>query len=213
MTNETDQTTDSCSRTFSAFAGYRLVASGALGPTVRRVKEEVDRGETVLLLDDATGEQLDLDLSGSVKEAVARLAEHPVLGPLAARPAEHTPRPGRPKLGVVSREVSLLPRHWDWLATQNGGASAALRRLVDEARKRNAAKDTAQRARDAAGRFLWNVAGNLPGFEEASRALYSGDLRLFLEQTEEWPVDVQQHAERMVREAIRLGEGAEGALE
>jgi hypothetical protein len=201
-----DQSADSAPRTFTAFCGYRLVASGALESTVRQAKGEVDRGEAVLLIDDLTGEQIDLDLSGSPDDAVARLSEHPVLGPHASRARAPAARPGRPRLGVVSREVSLLPRHWDWLARQNGGASAALRRLVDEARKRNGAKDEAARARDAAARFLWVVAGNLPAFEEASRSLYAGDLERFLQRIEGWPADVQQHAGRLVREAVRLGE-------
>jgi uncharacterized protein len=205
MTDKHDRLADPEAPTFTAFSGYRLVASGGLESAVRRVKELVDQGETVLMLDDSTGQQLDLDLSGSADEVVARLAEHPVLGPLVSRAQEPVPRPGRPKLGVVSREVSLLPRHWDWLATQSGGASAALRRLVDEARKRYAARDEATRARDAAGRFLWVVAGNLPGFEEASRSLYAGELERFIEQTIAWPADVRQHAERLMREAVRLG--------
>jgi hypothetical protein len=211
MVSGNDLSADQHSRTFTAFTGYRLVASGALEPTVRRAKEEADRGEPVLLLDDRTGEQIDLDLSGNADEAVARLAEHPVLGPLASRAEQPAARPGRPRLGVVSREVSLLPRHWEWLATQNGGASASLRRLVDEARKRNGAKDEAVRARDGAARFLWTVAGNLPGFEEASRSLYARDLERFLQHIGGWPEDVRQHAERLVREAVRLGELADAA--
>ncbi|MBN1605796.1 MAG: DUF2239 family protein [Polyangiaceae bacterium] len=211
MNSSDDRLADSDPRTFTVFSGYRLVASGTLEPTVRRAKEEADQGQAVLLLDDLTGEQIDLDLSGSADDAVARLAGHPVLGPLVSRARAPVARPGRPRLGVVSREVSLLPRHWDWLATQNGGASAALRRLVDEARKRNGAKDRAARARDAVARFLWVVAGNLPGFEEASRSLYGRDLQRFLQHIEGWPADVRQHAERLVREAVRLGELADAA--
>ena len=211
MTPTNDPLADAGPRTFTAFCGYRLVASGALEPTVCRAKEEVDRGEAVLLLDDLTGEQIDLDLSGSPNDAVARLAKHPVLGALVPASRESAARPGRPRLGVVSREVSLLPRHWDWLARQNGGASAVLRRLVDEARQRNGAKHKAMRAREAAARFLWIVAGNLPGFEEASRALYAGDLQRFIGRIEGWPTDVQQHAERLAREAVRLAEMADAS--
>ena len=109
--------------------------------------------------------------------------------------------PGRPKLGVVSREVSLLPRHWAWLEQQPGGISGALRRLVDESRKANQGRDRARAARDAAGKIMWALAGNFPGFEEASRALYAGDLAGFEQQTEGWPGDIRNHLIRRLREA------------
>jgi hypothetical protein len=129
-------------------------------------------------------------LRGSLEEVLARAA------PVAPRPG-----PGRPKLGVVSREVSLLPRHWDWLEQQPNGISAALRRLVDEARKREPDKESARLAREAAGRFMWAVAGDLSGFEEASRALFAGNLQRLAELTRDWPEDVRAHLLRMVGNA------------
>ncbi|MGB6081560.1 MAG: DUF2239 family protein, partial [Xanthobacteraceae bacterium] len=98
-----------------------------------------------------------------------------------------------PKLGVVAREVTLLPRHWDWLSMQPGGASVALRKLVEEARRRNGDHDRARMARDAAYHFMSTMAGNLPGFEEASRALFASDRHRFAELIASWPPDIRDH--------------------
>jgi len=105
--------------------------------------------------------------------------------------------PGRPRLGVVGREVSLLPRHWDWLEAQPGGASAALRRLVDEARKRDPAQQRIRQAIEAAYRFMTALAGDRPGYEEATRALYAGDRARFASLIAAWPPDVVCHIERL----------------
>jgi hypothetical protein len=132
---------------------------------------------------------------GSVEDVVRRLE------PRDVRPRESRP-PGRPKLGVVGREVTLLPRHWEWLATQPGGASVTLRRLVEEARRAGGDEERKRQARDAAYRFMFAVAGNEPGFEEASRALFAGDQSRFEEETERWPADVREHARTLARDAI-----------
>jgi hypothetical protein len=100
---------------------------------------------------------------------------------------------GRPKLGVVAREVTLLPRHWEWLGAQPGGASVALRKLVEEARRASGDRDRSRAARDAAYHFMSVMAGNLPGFEEASRALFANDRRRFVELIAGWPGDVRDH--------------------
>jgi hypothetical protein len=121
-----------------------------------------------------------------------------------ALPPAGAARPGRPRLGVVGREVSLLPRHWEWLEQQPSGISAALRRLVDEARKREPGKQKARALREAASRFMTAMAGDLPGFEEASRALFAGEERRFERLVRGWPADVRKHALRWVREAARL---------
>ena len=76
---------------------------------------------------------------------------------------------------MVAREVTLLPRHWEWLAQQSGGASVALRRLVDQARRGTEDKDRIRRAQEAAYRFMSAMAGNRPNFEDAIRALFAGD--------------------------------------
>ena len=179
--------------TYTAFAGVRRIATGPLEETIVRAKAAIDAGESepVLVFEDRTGTQLDFDWRGSCDDVRRRLALHPHF----AGPAAPTERsgPGRPRLGVVSREVSLLPRHWAWLGAQPGGASAALRRLVDEARKRAPDRDEARGAREAASRFLWAIAGNLPGFEEVSRALFAGDDARLSSLVAPWPADVRQH--------------------
>src|SRR5512143_4094046 len=122
-------------RTFTAFAGDRMIASSDVETMLRKTKARLDRGEraTVLIFEDRTGAQVDFDLRGTVDDVLARLPAHPLFAPAPAAPRSG---PGRPRLGVVSREVTLLPRHWEWLEQQRGGISAALRTLVDEARKR-----------------------------------------------------------------------------
>lgn len=148
-------------------------------------------GGQALVFDDDSGRQVDFDLRGTPEEVLAR-AEPPRAGP------------GRPKLGVVCREVSLLPRHWEWLEQQPSGISAALRRLVDDARKREPDRALARRTRDAAARFMWTMAGDLPGFEEASRALYAGDTGRLRKLVRSWPADVRAHALALADEAVRL---------
>jgi hypothetical protein len=174
---------------FSAFAGDRLVVSSTLAEMLRRAKEVFDRdpGERLLIFEDQTGRQVDFDLRGTPDEVVARAAPEP------ARTG-----PGRPRLGVVSREVSLLPRHWDWLELQPNGISAALRRLVDEARKRDPEGDRARLAREAASRFMTAMAGDLPDYEEASRALFAKDSELFAQRIRDWPSDIQRHLLKLV---------------
>jgi hypothetical protein len=116
---------------------------------------------------------------------------------------------GRPKLGVVSKEVTLLPRHWAWLGTQRGGASATLRRLVDEARRRNEGRDQVRRSQDATYRFMNAMVGDAPGFEEALRALYAGDAARFDQESAPWAPDVREHARRLASAAFAadLGKG------
>ncbi len=176
-------------QTYVAFAGERLIAAGDLRRVLLETKTELDGGDAagVLVFEDRTGRQLDFDFRGSADDVLAR-----------ALPAKRT-GPGRPRLGVVSREVSLLPRHWEWLEEQPNGISAALRRLIDEAKKREPAAQRARRAREATDRFMSAMAGNLPGYEEASRALYAGDSARFSELVRDWPHDVREHAEKLAR--------------
>ncbi|MCA9516796.1 MAG: DUF2239 family protein [Myxococcales bacterium] len=187
------------SKTYAAFIGHELVASGGLQGTLLAAKERVDAGESapILFFDDATGRQLDFDLSGTPVEVLARLAAHPAVAPAAA-PAPQKKGPGRPKLGVVSREVSLLPRHWEWLGAQPGGASASLRRLVDQARRSGTVTERQRAAREAASRVMWALAGDLPGFEEASRALFASDDGRFAAIIAAWPEALREHLARML---------------
>ena len=148
----------------------------------------------IIIFDDATGRPLDLDLRGSEREIIARLPQPAALPETAADSTAAEPRGrGRPKLGVVAREVTLLPRHWEWLGTQPGGASVALRKLVEEARRTSGDVDRARAARDAAYHFMSVMAGNLAGFEEASRALFADDRRRFVGLIAGWPDDIRDH--------------------
>jgi hypothetical protein len=174
--------------TYAAFVGPRLLAWGELGLVLRAAKEQFDRdnGAALLVFDDRTGKQRDYDLRGEPDAVVAR-----------AMPAQAPAGRGRPKLGVVSREVTLLPRHWEWLEEQPNGISAALRRLVDEARTREPGEARARLARDAAHAFMTAMAGDRPGFEEALRALYAKDHERFTQKIARWPGDIRRHSERL----------------
>jgi hypothetical protein len=178
---------------FSAFAGPKLLASGPLAEVAIAIKIATGAiADPIIIFDNATGKSLDIDLRGSHREIVARLPQPTTIEPETDAPAEPRGR-GRPKLGVVAREITLLPRHWDWLGAQPGGASVALRKLVENARRASGDRDRQRAARDAAYHFMSTMAGDRPGFEEASRALFAGDRRRFTELIANWPVDIRDH--------------------
>jgi hypothetical protein len=186
----------------TAFAGTRRVASGALVDVAIKAKSAVDRGETVLIFDDTTSQLIEVDFRGSAAELRRRLRDTPGEARRPEAPPEAARGPGRPRLGVVAREVTLLPRHWDWLNAQPGGASVALRKLVEDARRVNEGKDSVRRAREVAYRFMSAIAGNLPGFEEATRALFAGDAALFAAMIASWPKDIRARAEKLAQEGV-----------
>lgn len=163
----------------TAFDGPCLIARGALPDITPAVRAALARGGAVLVFDDVTGAVVDIDLRE------------------APPPEDARPR-GRPKLGVVAREVTLLPRHWDWLALQRGGASQALRRLIDEARRADGGESDRRSARERGYRFMAAMAGDLPGFEEASRALFADARDRFATHAAAWPADVRDHVVRLV---------------
>lgn len=185
----------------TAFVGPEIVAAGALEEVALAVKQRLRQDPTAnpLVFDDTTGRPIDLDLRGSDEAIVQRLEDHPVH---AARAPVRGPGPGRPKLGVVAREVTLLPRHWDWLNSQPGGASVVLRRLVDEARHANPVTERVRRAREATYRFMTAVAGNEPGYEEATRALFAGDRAHYDARIAGWPRDVRYYAHMLSLDAF-----------
>jgi hypothetical protein len=171
----------------------RCVASGELHAVAAAVKGLLDQdGQlAVLIFDDETSELVELDFRGSLLAVLARLPAQ--VAPVTVAEAA-TRAPGRPRLGVVAREVTLLPRHWEWLAAQPGGASVALRKLVEAASRANETRDRARRGQEAAYRFMAAMAGDQPGFEEAVRALFAGMPEQFGAQTEAWSADVRDHA-------------------
>ncbi|MGH9588273.1 MAG: DUF2239 family protein [Acidobacteriaceae bacterium] len=171
---------------YTVFVGNSQIAAGTLREILPELmpRFEEDRGTMFLIFEDESGRQVDFDLRGTAEEILARISP-PRTGP------------GRPRLGVRPREVTLLPRHWDWLEVQQGGASAAIRQLIDKARKEEPEGIRKQRAAYAAGRFLSAMAGNCPGYEEASRSLYADDVERFTEFASAWPSDVREYALRL----------------
>jgi uncharacterized protein len=201
-TSKTSSSQPAC----TAFDRARQVASGSYADVALalRAYSNAHPDAALLVFDDATGRQIDFDLRGSETEIAARLQKR-----FPAAQAADAPRPpGRPKLGVVAREVTLLPRHWEWLAEQPGGASVTLRRLVEEAR-RGAQTDKARlrSLQERAYCFMSAMAGNFPNFEEASRALFANDMLRFKDLIARWPKDVREHLVRLSTEDDPLRAG------
>jgi len=171
--------------TFTAFEAGRRIAQGPASAVAPVVQAALERGAGVLVFRDDDGRQTELDLG------------------VAPPPAR---RPGRPKLGVEAREITLLPRHWAWLGRQPGGASAALRRLVETASRENTARDRARQAMDAAYRFLTAIAGDAAGYEEAIRALFAKNEARFDAHAAAWPEDVRAHARKLAEPAFSTAE-------
>jgi len=182
---------------FTTFIGTRRLAAGSLLANARTIlaTAPADPDASLLTFDDRTGRVVDLDLRGDAAALAARYPEVDDAVAPPAEPADEEPRGrGRPRLGVVAREVTLLPRHWDWLAAQPGGASVALRKLVDDARKAGAPAAARRAANERAYQFMSALAGNLPGFEEATRALFAGDAPRLESLMSAWPADVRAYA-------------------
>jgi uncharacterized protein len=179
------------SKSCTAFKGHHWLASGAPHQVALAVKTATENGTLtpIFIFDDATGAMVDFNMQGTADQVAARLQPIEDTAVIRGR--------GRPKLGVIAREVTLLPRHWDWLNTQPGGASVALRKLVEEARRASGGKDRQRAAQEAAYRFMTAMAGDFPGFEEASRALFAYDRRKFADLVSAWPEDVRDHAIRL----------------
>jgi len=195
------------SKPCTAFGGQLQLSSGPLIEVALAVKAATERDPSIMILvfDDMTGRVIDLDLRGTKADIIERLSRPP-----QTSAAHYRPRPGemsepakdeiseargrgRPKLGVVPREVTLLPRHWDWLAEQPGGASASLRRLVDEARRTGGTRQQRRAAQEAAYHFMQAIAGDLPGYEEATRALFADDRSRLAQWIAAWPDDIRSH--------------------
>ncbi|RZI99743.1 MAG: DUF2239 family protein [Brevundimonas sp.] len=178
------------------FSSHRLIARGPLADVLADIRAAAEADAGLLVFDAASGRVVDLDLRGTLGEAKARL--------IPAPEAEKR-GPGRPKLGVTAREVTLLPRHWDWLSAQPGGASVALRKLVEGALRDADGPDRARKAKEAAYRFMTAIAGDLPNYEEATRMLFAGDWTAFDAAVEGWPEGVRETARGMAAGAWRNG--------
>ena len=192
----------------TAFDGSRCIASGELVEVVKEVKVSIDNGEalSVLIFDDVSSELIEVDFRGSIEDVLKSLGNPSEIANLSAdvNMKGIIPRgPGRPKLGVVPREVTLLPRHWEWLNCQPGGASVALRKLVEEARRINCTRDQLRTLQGAVYRFMSAMAGDLPGFEEAARALFVGNPEKFNEIVALWPIDIRTHVQKLSLNAFK----------
>ncbi len=179
-----------------AFEGPRCIAKGDTLHVAQLVKSHIDsnQGASILIFDTESSRIVEMDLRGSMAEVTARIqARLAAAGILLPEQQEEPRKVGRPRLGVVAREITLLPRHWEWLEGQPGGASVTLRKLIDETRKSSAGRDRVRQAQEAAYRFMNSVAGDLPGFQEALRALYANNRERFTQETAGWPDDIRDH--------------------
>jgi hypothetical protein len=188
----------------TAFANVHCVATGELERVVSRAKEylDINKQDSVLIFDDHASEIIEIDFRGTMGDVLSRLQKR--LGETKHNSSdviveEIRKRPGRPKLGVVAREVTLLPRHWEWLNSQPGGASVALRKLVEEARRVNHDRDRMRQSQEATYRFMAAMAGDMPGFEEAARALFALDSLGFMRQISAWPHDIVLHLQKLTK--------------
>jgi hypothetical protein len=191
---------------YIAFAGNKRIAYGSLSDVARGVKRVVDQypSPAVSVFDADSSEPVELNLRGTLEEVLSRL------------PSEYTeevgagvhPRraPGRPRLGVTAREVTLLPRHWEWLAGQPGGTSVALRKLVEHARRSAGSEDRIRQVRESAYRFMLAMAGNESGFEEAARALFAARAERFDTAIAGWPADIREHAKKVAEPVFNAGQ-------
>jgi len=185
-------------RSCTAFSGQEKIASGLVAEVALALKRRLDADANFafLVFDDLTSAPVELDLRGTSADVLERLKNHD------EEKEEKKTGPGRPKLGVVAREVTLLPRHWEWLATQRGGASATLRQLIEEAKRKNVDKDRRRQAQEAAYKFMSVIAGNLPHYENALRALYANQRAAFEELVKDWPHGIRDHVMMLAHAAL-----------
>lgn len=176
----------------TAFQGTRRFASGTLAEVAASIRDVAEG--PMLVFVDSTGRVIDID------------PRFPIVEVEPVAPSEDARGRGRPKLGVVAREVTLLPRHWDWLNSRPGGASVALRRLVEDARRASGDHDRVRHAQEAANRFLTTMGGDRPNYEEATRALFAYDRRRFAELLAGWPEDIRDHAIGLAFADLKPGE-------
>ncbi|WP_339208027.1 DUF2239 family protein [Paenibacillus sp. FSL K6-3182] len=191
----------------TAFLGVRVVASGSLHHVASTVKDALDDKDLgqLLIFDDSTGKQIDVDFRGKTDDVLQRIGEQ--FGDLPGTEVndEPTRRVGRPKLGVVSGEVTLLPRHWEWLKSQPGGASVTLRKLVDEARRAVGEQSKIRESQEATHHFMTAIAGNFHQYEEALRELYAGDLNRFYHFIDDWAPDIRNYIKSLSAKAFTEG--------
>ena len=204
---------------YIAFEGSKRIASGSLRQVALKTKQAIEARPQarILVFDRVSSELIDFDHRGTPEQMLKRLAEA-ASGAEAGDEARETSQtrpaspagPGRPRLGVVAREVTLLPRHWQWLNAQPGGASVTLRKLVEQARRSNQARDSVRTAQEAAYRFMAAMAGDRAGFEEAARALFAAKRDGFHDLLARWPADIREHLQQLAAAAFEPHTAPEG---
>ncbi|WP_162137901.1 DUF2239 family protein [Acinetobacter sp. WC-323] len=168
--------------TYTAFSGYTLIAQAQLADIALKLKQLGETAETILIFNDQTGRQIDLDLSGAEQQIQQRYSE-----------PEPEKKVGRPKLGVISREITLQKKHWDWLDQQSASASAVIRKLIDKELNDPTSESNIMLAKQATDRVMSAMLGNMPNYEEATRALYQGDREVFLKMIQDYPKDLKEY--------------------
>jgi uncharacterized protein len=181
---------------YTAFEGTTRLYRGTFQEVVLKVKERLGRAEnsSVLIFSNNTGKTMDFNFQGNMKDTLKRLEKF-----VSTQEPRPISGPGRPKLGVISREVSLLPRHWEWLASQPSGASATIRKLIEEAKKKSSTRNSVKHVQECVYRFMSVIVGDMKGYEEALRALYKADRKNFLLHIQDWPTDVRTHVIEMAK--------------
>lgn len=186
------------SRPCTAFADTKKIAEGNVLEVALKVQRHVKKNKKsqVQVFDDLTSAPIELDLRGTPDDLRGRLRK-------IEESSEKKSGPGRPKLGVISKEVTLLPQHWEWLSVQPGGASVTIRKLIEEAKKKNVVQDQIRMSQEATYKFMNVMAGDLVNFEEALRALYAKDAKRFEDLIGDWPKDIREHAKDLSRKAFQ----------
>lgn len=189
-------------RTYIAFDATKKIASGDILEVALKVKTHLKKNPnaSVVIFDDLTSNQVEIDFRGTAENVLNRLKEN--LEKIEIPEKTEKIGPGRPKLGVTAKEVTLMPEHWEWLGHQPGGASVTLRRLVEEAKKKNYTKDLLRQAQESTHKFMTVMAGDLPQYEEALRVLYAKDLKKFESIASMWPKDIKEHALKLAKKTL-----------
>lgn len=180
--------------TLTAFQQQRLIARGSLSELLQQIQAAPVGNEPIFIFNDQNGKRLDIHAHGDETSAIAA---YPELAERQTEAATAVKTRGRPKLGVSAKEVTLLPRHWEWLATQPGGASATLRRLIEQAKKASEPADNKRRRHESAYQFMHELAGDLPEYETCLRALFADDETAFTAAMEGWPQDIRRYAAQL----------------
>lgn len=190
--------------TYTAFDNTSIIAHGSLRDVILKTKKILGKSEnsSFLIFSDSTGKTIDFNFQGTEKEILKRLE---IFVSNSDEKIELA-RPGRPKLGVISREISLLPRHWEWLATQSSGASSSIRNLIEDAIKKSTSKVSLKQQQEKVYRVMTTLAGDLDGYEEAIRSLYKRDRESFIKFTKGWSKDLRSYLEKLTNDVFEVEE-------